>query len=137
MTPREFGIDLGKRAIATAAQVAIAYFATAQVIGDVNFAHLGLAVAMALVVVTLKALTTINVTITNPVVDVLERVVATAAQTALGMIGAAALLTEVDWVMIGSASLVAAAITLLTHVGQLASVGIPTEQVGTGDAGGH
>ena len=47
------------------------------------------------------------------------RAVKTMAQTAVATIGTAALMTEVDWVMIGSASVLAGALSLLTSVAGL------------------
>ena len=50
------------------------------------------------------------------------RAVKTMAQTAVATIGTAALMTEVDWVMIGSASVLAGALSLLTSVAGLPEV---------------
>ena len=50
------------------------------------------------------------------------RAVKTMAQTAVATIGTAALMTEVDWVMIGSASVLAGVLSLLTSVAGLPEV---------------
>ena len=50
------------------------------------------------------------------------RAVKTMAQTAVATIGTAALTTEVDWVMIGSASVLAGVLSLLTSVAGLPEV---------------
>ena len=50
------------------------------------------------------------------------RAVKTMAQTAVATIGTAALMTEVDWVMIGSASVLAVVLSLLTCVAGLPEV---------------
>lgn len=50
------------------------------------------------------------------------RAVKTMAQTAVATIGTAAFMTEVDWVMIGSASVLAGVLSLLTSVAGLPEV---------------
>lgn len=50
------------------------------------------------------------------------RAVKTMAQTAVATIGTAALISEVDWVMIGSASVLAGLLSLLTSVAGLPEV---------------
>ena len=47
------------------------------------------------------------------------RAVKTVAQTAVATIGTAAVVSEVDWVMVGSASILAGALSLLTSVAGL------------------
>lgn len=47
------------------------------------------------------------------------RAVKTVAQTAVATIGTAAVLSEVNWIMVGSASLLAGVLSLLTSVGGL------------------
>ena len=54
------------------------------------------------------------------------RAVKTMAQTALGCIGAAAALGEVNWAMVGSAALMAALVSLLTNVAGLPEVELQT-----------
>ena len=53
------------------------------------------------------------------------RAVKTVAQTAVATIGVSAVMTEVDWVMVGSASLLAGILSLLTSV-----AGIPEYEDG-------
>lgn len=43
----------------------------------------------------------------------------TAAQTAIGVIGGASLVTEVNWAVVGSSVLLAIVTTFLMHVGDL------------------
>lgn len=50
------------------------------------------------------------------------RAVKTVAQTAVATIGTAALLGQVNWVMVGSAALLAGVLSLLTSVGGLPEV---------------
>lgn len=52
----------------------------------------------------------------------LVRAVKTIAQTALGVIGASAVLSEVDWLMVGSAGLLAGIISILTSITGLPEV---------------
>lgn len=54
------------------------------------------------------------------------RAVKTAAQTAVGVIGAAAAMGEVSWALVGSSALLAAIVSLLTSV-----AGIPEVDDGT------
>lgn len=50
------------------------------------------------------------------------RAVKTAAQTAVGVIGAAAVMGEVQWAMVGSAAALAAVVSLLTSVAGMPEV---------------
>lgn len=52
----------------------------------------------------------------------LVRAVKTVAQTAVATIGTAAMLAEVNWLMVGSAALLAGALSLLTSIGGLPEV---------------
>ncbi len=55
------------------------------------------------------------------------RAVKTVAQTAVATIGTAAMLDEVNWLMVGSAALLAGVLSLLTSVGGLPEVEEVTE----------
>lgn len=57
----------------------------------------------------------------------LRRAVKTVAQTAVATIGTAAVLDEVNWLMVGSAALLAGVLSLLTSVGGLPEVEEVTE----------
>ena len=50
------------------------------------------------------------------------RAIKTVAQTAVSTIGVTAVMSEVDWVMVGSASLLAGILSLLTSVAGLPEV---------------
>ncbi len=50
------------------------------------------------------------------------RAVKTVAQTAVATIGTAAVLGQVDWLMVGSAALLAGVLSLLTSIGGLPEV---------------
>lgn len=50
------------------------------------------------------------------------RAIKTAAQSAIGTIGASAVMGEVDWVFVGSAALLAAIVSVLTSVAGLPEV---------------
>lgn len=47
------------------------------------------------------------------------RAIKTVAQTAIGTIGASAIMSEVNWLMVGSASLLAGILSLLTSIAGL------------------
>lgn len=49
------------------------------------------------------------------------RAVKTVCQTAIGVIGASAVMSEVDWAIVGSASLLAGIVSVLTSI----STGLP------------
>lgn len=50
------------------------------------------------------------------------RAIKTVCQTAVGVIGASALMTEVDWVVVGSAAALAGIVSLLTSIAGLPEV---------------
>jgi len=50
------------------------------------------------------------------------RAIKTAAQTALGVIGASVAMSDVDWVLVGSASLLAAITSIVTSIAGLPEV---------------
>lgn len=52
------------------------------------------------------------------------RAIKTVAQTAVAMVGVSAVMSEVDWLTVGSASLLAGILSLLTSV-----AGLPEEEV--------
>ena len=51
------------------------------------------------------------------------RAVKTAAQSAIGTIGASVAMGEVDWALVGSAALLAAIVSLLTSIAGIPEVG--------------
>ena len=58
------------------------------------------------------------------------RAVKTVAQTAAATIGSTALFTEVDWVVVGSAALLAGVLSLLTSIAGLPEVKLWEEKEG-------
>ena len=58
------------------------------------------------------------------------RAVKTVAQTAAATIGSTALFTEVDWVVVGSAALLAGVLSLLTSIAGLLEVKLWEEKEG-------
>lgn len=50
------------------------------------------------------------------------RAIKTVAQTAVATIGTTAVISQVDWLMVGSASLLAGILSLLTSIGGLPEV---------------
>ena len=57
------------------------------------------------------------------------RALKTVAQTAVAKIGTTAVMSEVDWVMVGSASLLAGVLSLLTSVAGLPELDVESEDV--------
>ena len=57
------------------------------------------------------------------------RALRTVAQTAVATLGTSAVLSEVDWVMVGSAALLAGILSLLTAVAGLPEVQLPEIEV--------
>lgn len=51
------------------------------------------------------------------------RAIKTVAQTAVATIGVSAVMSEVDWIMVGSASILAGILSILTSVAGLPEVG--------------
>lgn len=58
------------------------------------------------------------------------RAVRTMAQTAVATIGASTLVTEIDWLAVGSATLMAGVLSLLTSIGGLPEYKPETESEG-------
>lgn len=56
------------------------------------------------------------------------RAVKTVAQTAVATIGASAVISEVDWILLVSASLLAGVVSLLTSIAGLPEVPVETEE---------
>ena len=56
------------------------------------------------------------------------RAIKTVAQTAVATIGTAAMLDEIDWLMVGSAALLAGVLSLLTSVGGLPEVQVNEDE---------
>lgn len=52
----------------------------------------------------------------------LVRAVKTVAQTAVGIIGTSAVMGDVNWIMVGSASLLAGIVSILSNIGGLPEV---------------
>ena len=63
-----------------------------------------------------------NIINTNWLKAALVRAVKTVAQTAVATIGTSAVLNQVDWIMVGSAAVLAGVLSLLTSVAGLPEV---------------
>lgn len=63
----------------------------------------------------------------------LIRAIKTACQTAIGVIGAATIMSELDWLTVGSAALLAAIVSILTSLAGLPEVdaAVDTSDVAT------
>lgn len=57
------------------------------------------------------------------------RAVKTMAQTAIGVIGAAAAMGDVNWPMVGSSAVLAGLVSVLTSIGGLPEVQEPSKEV--------
>jgi hypothetical protein len=62
------------------------------------------------------------------------RAIKTVAQAAIGTIGASAAMGDVDWMLVGSASLLAGILSLLTSVAGLPELEKPSKDETEGDA---
>ena len=112
-----YPLRVADRAARTALQVVLGYLLTAGTIGGVDWTTAGLAAVFAVIVSVLQA------AVDLPVMhhlgwagDVLGRALRTFAQTALGSVGAATLLTDVAWGTVLSAAALAALVSVVTSI---------------------
>ena len=61
------------------------------------------------------------------------RAIRTMAQTAVATIGASTLVTEIDWLAVGSATMMAGVLSILTSIGGLPECGEETEAESAGE----
>jgi hypothetical protein len=135
--------DLFERVLKTAAQTAVATIGVSSTLGALNWAVIGSTVGLASVVTALKWLLGLaKADGAKPAAsyykDLLGRAGATAAETALGAIGAATMLGQVDWKAALSTVAVATVLSVLSSVG---SRGFGSEGTASlvdgGDGGGE
>jgi hypothetical protein len=106
------------RTIRTALQVLAGYFVAANTLGGVDWRTATGAVVLAVVVSALQGLVDLPAA-GGPVTETLGRALRTFAQTALGSVGAAVLITDVPWQTVLSASALAAVASLITSMATL------------------
>jgi len=104
------------RAARTALQVVLGYMMAAGTIGGVDWGTAALAAVFAIIVSTLQAAVDLPVMHIGWAGDVLGRALRTFAQTALGSVGAATLLTDVAWGTVLSAAALAALVSVVTSI---------------------
>lgn len=110
-----YALRLLDRALRTALQVLIGYFATAQTLGGVDWKTAILAALLAVVVAALQAAVEMPEP-ANPIAAIFSRAIRTFAQAALGTVGAAVLLTDVPWTAALSAAALAALASIATSL---------------------
>jgi Putative lactococcus lactis phage r1t holin len=104
------------RAARTALQVLAGYLITAHTLGGVQWGTAAGAVLLAVVVALLQGLVDLPTGPGGWVPDAVGRAIRTFAQTALGSVGAAVLITDVPWETVLSASALAAVTSLITSL---------------------
>jgi len=105
------------RAGRTALQVVLGYMMAAGTIGGVDWGTAGLAAVFAVIVSVLQA--AVDLPVMHHLgwaAEVLGRALRTFAQTALGSVGAATLLTDVAWGTVLSAAALAALVSVVTSI---------------------
>ena len=111
-----YPLRVADRAARTALQVVLGYLMTAGTIGGVDWGTAALAAVFAIIVSTLQAAVDLSVMHLGWAGDVLGRALRTFAQTALGSVGAATLLTDVAWGTVLSAAALAALVSVVTSI---------------------
>jgi hypothetical protein len=104
------------RAVRTAIQVVAGYLVAAQAGGALNWGVVGLAAGLAVLVSLLQSAVDFPVSSGNWWMDVAGRALRTYAQAALASVGAAVLLTDVNWATVLTASAAAALASVVTSV---------------------
>ena len=104
------------RAARTALQVVLGYLMTAGTIGGVDWGTAALAALFAVIMSLLQAAVDLPAMHLGYAADVLGRALRTFAQTAIGSVGAATLLTDVAWGTVLSAAALAALTSVVTSV---------------------
>ncbi len=112
-----YPLRVADRAARTALQVVLGYLLTAGTIGGVDWTTAGLAAVFAVIVSVLQA--AVDLPVMHHLgwaAEVLGRALRTFAQTALGSVGAATLLTDVAWGTVLSAAALAALVSVVTSI---------------------
>ena len=112
-----YPLRVADRAARTALQVILGYLLTAGTIGGVDWTTAGLAAVFAVIVSVLQAAVDLpSMHHLGWLAEVLGRALRTFAQTALGSVGAATLLTDVAWGTVLSAAALAALVSVVTSI---------------------
>ena len=112
-----YPLRVADRAARTALQVVLGYLMAAGTIGGVDWTTAGLAAVFAVIVSVLQA--AVDLPVMHHLgwaAEVLGRALRTFAQTALGSVGAATLLTDVAWGTVLSAAALAALVSVVTSI---------------------
>ena len=127
--------DAGIRAVKTIGQVGLSSIAGASTIGGVNWAQCGLAAALAGVVSLLTSVVSLPEFSEKWAKTywgaLLMRVIRTGAQAAIGAIGSAALITDVNWAMVASTvgySVVACVFSNMSSLPEVEGAKLPLPQ---------
>ena len=123
---KEWLKDAGIRAVKTIGQVGLSSIAGASTIGGVNWPQCGMAALLAGIVSLLTSVVSLpefSGKLSNSYTGALvTRIIRTAAQSAIGAIGSAALFTEVNWAVVGSTVLYSIVACIFSNMEQLPEV---------------
>jgi len=112
-----YPLRVADRAARTALQVVLGYLMAAGTIGGVDWTTAGLAAVFAVIVSVLQAAVDLpSMHHLGWLAEVIGRALRTFAQTALGSVGAATLLTDVAWGTVLSAAALAALVSVVTSI---------------------
>jgi len=111
-----YPLRVADRAARTALQVVLGYLLTAGTIGGVDWTTAGLAAVFAVIMSAFQSLADLPTTHPGWAAGVVGRSLRTFAQTGIGSVGAATLLTDVAWGTVLSAAALAALVSVVTSI---------------------